>query len=71
MGIFDIDNNIESIDENIRKYKLEQLKSNRYIKFVSTRNDLKYISNPYEGDMAYIPESDEVYIYVNEWIKTL
>lgn len=71
MGIFDIDNNIESIDENIRKYKLEQLKSNRYIKFVSTRNDLKYISNPYEGDMVYILESDEVYIYVNEWIKTL
>lgn len=72
MSIFDIDKNIETIDENIQEHKIKQikqLKSNRYIKFVSVINDLKYINDPYNGDMVYIVGSDEVYMYANKWIK--
>ena len=69
MSVFDIDNNIESIDENIKKYKLEQLKSNQYIKFVTAKYDLKYVTNIYNGEIVYVMESDEFYIYNNKWIK--
>ena len=69
MSVFDIDNNIESIDENIKKYKLEQLKSNQYIKFVTAKYNLKYVTNIYNGEIVYVLESDEVYVYNNKWIK--
>ena len=69
MSVFDIDNNIESIDENIKKYKLEQLKSNQYIKFVTAKYNLKYVTNIYNGEIVYVMESDEVYVYNNKWIK--
>ena len=69
MCIFDIDKNIESIDENIREHKIKQLKSNPYIKFINVIDDLKYINDSYDGDMVYVIGSDEVYIYMNEWIK--
>lgn len=69
MSIFDIDKNIESIDENIQEHKIKQLKSNRYIKFVDVINDLKYINDPYNGEMVYVVGSDELYMYAGKWIK--
>lgn len=69
MSVFDIDKNIESVDENIREYAINQLNSNRSIKFVKNINDLKYINNPYENNLVYVIECNEVYIYMNEWIK--
>lgn len=69
MSIFDIDKNIESIDENIQEHKRKQLKPNRYIKFVDVINDLKYINDPYNGEMVYVVGSDELYMYASKWIK--
>lgn len=69
MSVFDIDENIESIDKNIRKYILKQLKSNRSIKFVTAKDNLKYVTNIYNGEIVYVMESDEVYVYNNKWIK--
>lgn len=63
MSVFDIDNNIESIDENIREYEINQLNSNRSIKFVKDINDLKYLNNSHENDLVYVIECNEVYIY--------
>ena len=69
MSVFDIDKNIESIDKNIWKYILKQLKSNRSIKFVTAKDNLKYVTNIYNGEIVYVMESDEVYVYNNKWIK--
>ena len=69
MSVFDIDKNIESIDGNIREYEINQLNSNRSIKFVKDINDLKYLNNLHESDLVYVVECNEVYIYMNEWIK--
>ena len=43
--------------------------SNLYSKFINVIDDLKYINDSYDGDMVYVIGSDEVYIYMNEWIK--
>ena len=61
MSIFDIDKNIESIDENIQEHKRKQikhnqLKSDQYIKIVN-------------GEMVYVVGSDELYMYAGKWIK--
>lgn len=69
MSVFDIDENIETIDESIREHKIKQLKSNQYIKFVNEVNDLKYICDLCNGDIVYVMGSDEVYMYANQWIR--
>jgi len=72
MSIFDIDKNIESIDENIQEHKRKQrkqLKPDQYIKLVDVINDLKYINDPYHGEMVYVVGSDELYMYAGKWIK--
>lgn len=74
MSIFDIDKNIESIDENIQEHKRKQIKHNQlkpdqYIKIVNVINDLKYINASYNGEMVYVVGSDELYMYAGKWIK--
>lgn len=74
MSIFDIDKNIESIDENIQEHKRKQikhnqLKSDQYIKIVNVINDLKYINASYNGEMVYVVGSNELYMYASKWIK--
>lgn len=69
MSVFDIDKNIESVDKNIREYVINQLNSNRSIKFVTAKDNLKYVTNIYNGEIVYVMESDEVYVYNNKWIK--
>lgn len=69
MSVFDIDKNIESIDGNIQEHKRKQLKPNQYSKCVSVINDLKYIIDPFNGELVYVVESNELYMYENKWIK--
>lgn len=69
MSVFDIDKNIESVDKNIREYVINQLNSNLSIKFVTAKDNLKYVTNIYNGEIVYVMESDEVYVYNNKWIK--
>lgn len=69
MSIFDVDKNIETIDENIQEHKIKQLKDKRHLKFVNVVNDLKYINDTYNGDMVYVMESGDIYMYAGKWIK--
>ena len=69
MSVFDIDKNIEFVDKNIREYVINQLNSNLSIKFVTAKDNLKYVTNIYNGEIVYVMESDEFYVYNNKWIK--
>lgn len=73
MSVFDVDSNIESIDDNIRKYQEDRLKKTGYIytACVQSKNDLCSLDNIYNGMIATVYNENYCpYVYANgNWIK--
>lgn len=73
MSIFDVDSNIESIDDNIRKYREDRLKRTGYwyAACVQSKNDLQSLDNIYNGMIATVyNENCCPYVCVDgNWIK--
>ena len=73
MSVFDIDSNIEHIDDNIRKYQEDILKEASYIyaSGVQSKNDLYLLDNICNGMIVTV--CDEGYcLYIrtdDDWIK--
>ena len=73
MSVFDIDSNIEHIDDNIRKYQEDILKESLYIFIggVQSKNDLYLLDNICNGMIVTV--YDEGYcLYIrtdDDWIK--
>ena len=73
MSVFDVDSNIESIDNNIRKYQEDRLKKTGYwyTSCVQSYNDLHSLDNIYNGMVATVyNENYCAYVCVDgNWIK--
>ena len=73
MSVFDVDNNIESIDDNIRKYHKDKLKKTGYWynACVQSKNDLHSLDNIYNGMIATVYNENYCpYVCVDgNWIK--
>ena len=56
MSVFDVDSNIESIDDNIRKHNEDRLKKTGYwyTVCVQSYNDLHSLDNIYNGMIATV-----------------
>ena len=73
MSVFDVDSNIESIDDNIRKYYADRLKETSYwyAACVQSKNDLGTLDNIYNGMIATVfNENYCPYVCMDgNWIK--
>ena len=73
MSVFDVDSNIESIDDNIRKYHEDRLKKTGYwyTACVQSKNDLHQLDNIYNGMVATVyNENYRTYVCIDgDWIK--
>ena len=73
MSIFDVDSNIKSIDDNIRKYHEDRLKNTGYIYkgCVQSKNDLHSLDNIYNGMIATVYNENYCpYVCMDgNWIK--
>ena len=73
MSVFDVDSNIESIDDNIRKYQEDRLKKTGYWDnaCVQSYNDLHSLDNIYNGMIATVYNENYCsYVCIDgNWIK--
>ena len=73
MSIFDVDSNIESIDDNIRKYREDRLRETCYIynACIQSYNDLHSLDHIYNGMVATVYNENYCpYVCVDgNWIK--
>lgn len=73
MSIFDVDSNIESIDDNIRKHQEDRLNTTGYIytACVRSKNDLYSLDSIYNGMIATVCNENYCpYVCMDgNWIK--
>ena len=73
MSVFDVDSNIESIDDNIRKHNEDRLKKTGYwyTSCVQSYNDLHSLDNIYNGTIATVYNENYCpYVCMDgNWIK--